>query len=56
MAVARRPGSPHRKLFGASDDIYQRCTDLSGAVEEVVDNAAVPKMEGWQLEKLDFGR
>ena len=32
----------------------QRDTDLSWAVEKIVDNAAIPKLEGWLLEQMEF--
>ena len=34
-------------LFGASDDMLQRSTALSDAVEEAIDIATIPKLEEW---------
>ena len=40
------PSKGH-EIFGASDDMNQSATALSGAAEETADIAAIPKLEGW---------
>ena len=55
LSADRDAPSKNHKAFGAADDIYQRATALSGAEEETANIDATPKLEGWQLEKLEFG-
>ena len=55
LSADRDAPSKHHELYGASDDMYQSDPALSGAEEETADIAAIPKSEGWLLEKLEFG-
>ena len=47
LSADRDIPSKDHGLFGASDDMLQRSTALSDAVEEAIDIATIPKLEEW---------
>ena len=47
LSADRDTPSKGHELFGAADYMHQRDTALSGALEETVDIATIPKLEGW---------
>ena len=46
LSADRDTPSKDQELFGAADDMHQRSAALSGAAEEKVDIATIPKLEG----------